>query len=172
MRSRLHFFLLLLFCLSTISLSSTSLWASPTFLNRQVFPLQLGLTEIGQFHINDLKTFEVWTQWSNPSNEKTVVQVTFTVFDKDSADSQLGEDGKDDSLMVVTETVTIPEQASNWGKYFQLTAIGHKLNQGSDHSEEGAGLELYLDAQVIFGKHLPSECNLLFSLIHFSLLLT
>ena len=59
--------------------------------------------------------------------------------------------------MAVTESVTIPEQVSNWGKYFQLTAIGQKLNKGFDHPAEGAGLELYLDAQVISVQHLPPE---------------
>ncbi len=157
MRSRLRVFLFLLSCILSIGLSFTVLWASPTFLNRQAYPLPLGLNEIGQFHNNDLKTFEVWTQWSNPSNEKIVVKVAFSFYDRDSADSQLGEDGKDDLLMTVTESVTIPEQTSNWGKYFQLTAIGQKLNQGFDHPQEGAGLELYLDAQVISVKHLPSE---------------
>ena len=157
MRSRLSVCLFLLSCILFLSLFSTVLWASPTFLNRQAYPLQLGLTEIGRFHNNDLKTFEVWTQWNNPSSKEVLVKIIFTFFDKDSADTQLGEDGKDDSLMVVTETMTIPEQVSNWGKYFQLTAIGHKLNQGFDHPEEGAGLELYLDAQVISVKHLPSE---------------
>ena len=158
MRSRLRVFLCLLFLgMLSMSFLSTELWASPTFLNRQAYPLQLGLTDIGRFHKNDLKTFEVWTQWSNPSKDKIVVKVTFTFFDKDSADSQLGEDGTDDVLMAVTETVTIPEQVSNWGKYFQLTAIGHKLNQGFDHPEEGAGLELYLDAQVISVQHLSPD---------------
>ncbi len=157
MRSRLCVFLLLLSCMLPVSLFSTDLLANPTFLNRQAYPLLLGLTEIGRFHNNDLKTFEVWTQWNNASNEKLVVKVTFTFFDKDSDDSQLGEDGKDDSLMAVTETVTIPEQVSNWGKYFQLTVIGQKLNLGFDHPAEGAGLELYLDAQVISVKHLPPE---------------
>jgi hypothetical protein len=156
-RPRLRVFLLLLFCILSVGLSSAVLWASPTFLNRQAYPLQLGLTEIGRFHNNDLKTFEVWTQWNNPSSEEVLVKITFTFFDKDSADTQLGEDGKDDSLMAVTETMTIPEQVSNWGKYFQLTAIGHKLNQGFDHPEEGAGLELYLDAQVISVQYLSSE---------------
>lgn len=141
----------------SVGLFSSDLFAAPTFLNRLTYPLQLGLTEIGQFHDNDLKTFEVWTQWSNPSRNIVVVQLTFTFFDKDSANSELGEDGKDDILMAVTETVTIPEQASNWGKYFQLTAIGQKLNQGFDHPAEGAGLEIYLDAQVISVKHLSSE---------------
>jgi len=141
----------------SVILFSTELLASPTFLNRQAYPLPLGLTEIGRFHNNDLKTFEVWTQWNNPAREKIVVKVAFTFFDRDSADSQLGEDGKDDSLMTVTETLTIPGQVNNWGKYFQLTAIGHKLNQGFDHPAEGAGLELYLDAQVISVQHLPSE---------------
>ena len=157
MQSRLRVFLFVLSCMLFVSLCSTDLLANPTFLNRQAYPLPLGLTEIGQFHNNDLKTFEVWTQWNNASNEKLVVKVTFTFFDKDSDDSQLGEDGKDDSLMAVTETVTIPEQVSNWGKYFQLTAIGQKLNLGFDHPAEGAGLELYLDAQVISVKHLPPE---------------
>jgi len=156
-RSRLRVVLLQLSCMLFVSLCSTDLLASPTFLNRQAYPLPLGLTEIGRFHNNDLKTFEVWTQWNNASNEKLVVKVTFTFFDRDSADSQLGEDGKDDSLMAVTETVTIPEQVSNWGKYFQLTAIGQKLNQGFDHPAEGAGLELYLDAQVISVQHLPPK---------------
>ena len=59
--------------------------------------------------------------------------------------------------MSVTQTVTIPEQVSSWGKYFQLTAIGHKLNQGFDHSAEGAGLELYIDAQIISVHHLMHE---------------
>ena len=157
MRSRLRVFLFVLSCMLFVSLCSTDLLASPTFLNRQAYPLPLGLTEIGRFHNNDLKTFEVWTQWNNASNEKLVVKITFTFFDKDSDDSQLGEDGKDDSLMAVTETVTIPEQVSNWGKYFQLTVIGQKLNLGFDHPAEGAGLELYLDAQVISVKHLPPE---------------
>ena len=157
MRPRLRIFLVLLSCILTIGPSSIALGASPTFLNRQAYPLQLGLTEIGRFHNNDLKTFEVWTQWNNPSREKIVVKLTFTFFDRDSADSQLGEDGEDDSLMAVTKTVTIPEQVNNWGKYFQLTAIGHKLNQGFDHPAEGAGLELYLDAQVISVQHLPPE---------------
>ena len=156
MRSQLRV-LSLLICLLSISLSSTDLLASPTFLNRQAYPLHLGLTDIGRFHQNDLKTFEVWTQWNNPSHEKIVVKITFTFIDRDSADSQLGEDGEDDFLMTVTETVTIPEQVSNWGKYVQLTAIGQKLNLGFDHPGEGSGLELYLDAQVISVQHLPSE---------------
>ena len=158
MRSRLRVFLcLLLLGMLSMSILSTELLASSTFLNRQSYPLKLGLTDIGRFHKNDLKTFEVWTQWSNPSNEKIVVKITFTFFDKDEANSQLGEDGKDDSLMAVTKTVTIPEQVSNWGTFIQLTAIGHKLNQGFDHPEEGAGLELYLDAQVISVQHIHSE---------------
>jgi len=156
-RSRLRVFFLLLSCMFSVGLFSSDLLAGPTFLNRLTYPLPLGLTEIGHFHDNDLKTFEVWTQWSNSSHEKIVVQITFTFYDRDSANSQLGEDGKDDFLMSVTETVTIPEQTSNWGKYIQLTAIGHKLNQGFDHPEEGAGLELYLDAKVISVKHLPPE---------------
>lgn len=157
MRTQFRIFLVLFVCILSISLSSTELLAAPTFLNRQSYPLQLGLTDIGRFQNNDLKTFEVWTQWNNPSNEKVVVRITFSFIDRDSADSQLGEDGKDDSLMAVTETVTIPEQVSSWGKYFQVTAIGHKLNQGFDHPAEGAGLELYLDAQVISVHHLLRE---------------
>ena len=157
MRSRLCVVVFFLSCMCFSSFFSTDLFASPTFLNRQAFPLQLGLTEIGRFHNNDLKTFEVWTQWNNPSNEKIVIKVNFTFYDKDSADSQLGEDGEDDVLMVVKEEVTIPEQVNNWGKYFQLTAIGHKLNLGYDHQAEGAGLELYLDAQVISVNHLSSQ---------------
>jgi len=156
-RPRLHVFLALFFCILFCSVPSIGLGASPAFLNRQAYPLHLGLTDIGQFHQNDLKTFEVWTQWSNPSHEKIVVQITFTFIDRDSADSQLGEDGEDDFLMTVTETVTIPDQVSNWGKYVQLTAIGQKLNLGFDHPGEGSGLELYLDAQVISVKHLPAE---------------
>ncbi len=109
MRFRLRVFLFFLFWVLSISYFSTDLFANPTFLNRQAYPLHLGLTDIGRFHQNDLKTFEVWTQWSNPSHEKVVVKITFTFFDRDSADAQLGEDGEDDSLMVVTETVTIPE---------------------------------------------------------------
>ncbi|MEX0828796.1 MAG: hypothetical protein WD032_00990 [Nitrospirales bacterium] len=157
MRTRLRVFFLVLSWMLSISLFSTDLFANPTFLNRQSFPLHLGLTEIGRLHQNDLKTFEVWTQWNNPSHEKIEVKITFTFFDKDSADSQLGEDGTDDTLMTVTETVIIPEQVNNWGKFLHLTAIGEKLNQGFDHPAEGAGLELYLDAQVISVKHLPSE---------------
>lgn len=157
MRPRLRVFLFLLSCILAIGVPSPFLWASPTFLNRQAYPLPLGLNEVGRFHNNDLKTFEVWTQWSNSSNEKVVVKLKFTFFDKDSADSQLGEDGEDDSLMTITKKVTIPAQTNNWGKYFQLTAIGYKLNQGFDHPEEGAGLELYLDAQVISVKYLTSE---------------
>lgn len=156
MQSQLRVFFILV-CLLSLSLSSTAICASPTFLNRQAYPLHLGLTDIGRFHQNDLKTFEVWTQWSNPSHEKIVVKITFTFIDRDSADSQLGEDGEDDFLMTVTETVTIPDQVSNWGKYVQLTAIGQKLNLGFDHPGEGSGLELYLDAQVISVQHLPSE---------------
>ena len=157
MRPRLHVLLFLLIFLLVMGLSSTLLFANPTFLNRQAYPLHLGLTDIGRFHQNDLKTFEVWTQWNNLSHEKIVVKITFTFFDRDSADPQLREDGEDDSLMAVTETVTIPEQVSNWGKFVQVTAIGQKLNQGFDHPAEGSALELYLAAQIISVKHLPSE---------------
>ena len=157
MRFKRRVFVLLLSCFLSVVLVPTDLWSSPTFLNRQAYPLQIGLTEIGRFHDNDLKTFEVWTQWNNSSSDKIVVKITFTFFDKDSGDSQLGEDGKDDALMAVTQTVTIPEQVSSWGKYFQLTAIGHKLNQGFDHPAEGAGLELYVAAQIISVKHLTRD---------------
>ncbi len=157
MVSRLRKILVFLGCFLFLSSVSTDLFANPTFLNRQTYPLQLGLTDIGKFHNNDLKTFEIWTQWNNPSNEKIVIKIHFTFIDRDSANSQLGEDGKDDLLMTVKETVTIPEQVNNWGKYFQLTAIGQKLNQGFDHPAEGAGLELYLDAQVISVKHVPAN---------------
>ncbi len=157
MRLQRRVFLLFLSSFLSVILIPIPLWASPTFLNRQAYPLQIGLTEIGRFHENDLKTFEVWTQWNNSSNEEVVVKIAFTFFDKDSADSQLGEDGKDDPLMTVIESVTIPEQVSSWGKYFQLTAIGHKLNQGFDHPAEGAGLELYVGAQVISVQHLTRE---------------
>ncbi len=157
MRSRLRVLLFLHLAILLIGLLAASVWAGPTFMNRQAYPQKLGLTEVGRFQNNDLKTFEVLTQWNNPSNDKIVIKVTFTFFDKDSEDSQLGEDGKDDTLMVVTETMIIPELVSNWGKSFQLTAIGHKLNQGFDHAEEGAGLELYLDAQIISIQHLPSQ---------------
>lgn len=147
----------LLFGFFFLSVFTTDIWANPTFLNRQTYPLQLGLTDIGRFHNNDLKTFEVWTQWDNPSHKKIVVKLAFTFVDRDSADSQLGEDGKDDVLMTIKETVTIPQQVNNWGQYLQLTAIGEKLNQGFDHPEEGAGLELYLDAQVISVQHLSPD---------------
>ncbi len=157
MQSRFRVFLIILSCILFVVLFSSDLLAGPTFLNRLTYPLPLGLTEIGHFHDNDLKTFEVWTQWSNSSPEKIEVKITFTFYDKDSANSQLGEDGKDDFLMSVTETVIIPEQTSNWGKFIQLTAIGHKLNKGFDHPEEGAGLELYLDAKVISVKHLSPD---------------
>ena len=116
MRSRLRVFLLLHFSILLIGLSPASVWAGPTFMNRQAYPQQLGLTEVGRFQNNDLKTFEVWTQWNNSSREKIVVKITFTFFDKDSEDAQLGEDGKDDVLMAVTETMTIPEQVNNWGE--------------------------------------------------------
>ena len=157
MRPRLRVRLFSLVIFFSIGLFSSQLWASPTFLNRQGFPLRLGLSQVGQFHKNDLKTFEVWTQWSNPSSDKLIVKITFTIFDNDSADAQSGEDGKDDPLMTMTETITIPDQVNNWGKYSQLTAIGHKLNQGFDHPQEGAGLELYIDAQIDSVVHAPAQ---------------
>ncbi len=97
------------------------------------------------------------TKWNNLSNDKIVIKLPFTLFDKDSEDAQLGEDGKDETLMDVTETLNIPEQVSNWGKYFQLTAIGHKLNQGFDHSEECVELKLYLDTQITSIQQLPYQ---------------
>ncbi len=156
MRPRLPIHLFPFVVLFSIVLIASDLWASPTFLNRQGFPLRLGVSQIGQFHKNDLQTFEVWTQWSNPSNDKLVIKITFTIYDNDSADAQSGEDGKDDPLMTMTETITIPDQVNNWGKYSQLTAIGHKLNQGFDHPQEGAGLELYIDAQIDSVTHTPA----------------
>ena len=71
--------LVLLSCVLSFCLLPADLWASPTFLNRQAYHLHLVLTDIGQFHKNDLKTFEVWTQWNNPSSKKIVVKLTFTI---------------------------------------------------------------------------------------------
>ncbi len=157
MRPRLRISTWFLTSLFTLGLVVPGLWASPTFLNRQAYPLRLGSPEIGEFHRNDLKTFEVWTQWSNPSSDKVVIKITFTLFDNDSADVQSGEDGKDDPLMTMSETIIIPDQVNNWGVYSQLTAIGHKLNQGFDHPQEGAGLELYIDAQIDSVQYVPTE---------------
>ena len=130
-------------------ISTSILWAGPTFLNRHAYPMPLALHEIGPFHPNHLKTFEAWTQWSNGANEAIKVKIAFTFYDSDSGGTRSGEDGKDDQLMTVTESFTLPGQVSNWGKSFYLTTIGGKLNQGFDHPQEGAGLELYVDAQVI-----------------------
>ena len=85
MRSRLRVILFLLSCMLFVSLCSTDLYASPTFLNRQAYPLPLGLTEIGHFHNNDLKTFEVWTHWNNASNERVVVKEPTYVYHVDPA---------------------------------------------------------------------------------------
>ena len=149
--------LILGFCLGYGVLSTSLLWAGPTFLNRQAYPVSLALHEIGPFHNNHLKTFEVWTQWSNDANEAVKVQVAFTFYDSDSGGTRSGEDGKDDLLMSITESFTLPGQVSNWGKSFFLTTIGHKLNHGFDHPQEGAGLELYLDAQVTSIQYLYSQ---------------
>ena len=104
---------------------------------------------MGPFHNNYLRTFEVWTQWDNDASEDVKVTILFTFYDSDSGGSRMGEDGKDDSLMSVMQSFTIPGQVSNWGKTFHLTAIGGKINEGFDHLEEGAGLELYVDAQIM-----------------------
>lgn len=131
--------------------------ANPIFLNRQAFPLPLSLNEIGPYHRNFLKTYEVLTQWNNETNDKVAVRISFTFFDADSSGSQTGEDGNDDVLMTVTESLTIPAQVSHWGKSFRLTVIGEKLNLGFDHPNEGVGLEIYVDAQVIGIQHLPQD---------------
>ena len=137
---------------------SSLAWAGPTFLNRQAYPFPLVLNEIGPYHNNYLKTFELLTQWNNESNDKIMVKIAFTIYDNDSSGTKGGEDGKDDPLMTVTETITVPEQVGYWGKSFRLTAIGEKLNQGFDHPGEGAGLELYVDAQITYIQHV-SEGN-------------
>ncbi len=129
-------------------ISTSQLWAGPTFLNRQAYPINLALHEMGPYHKNYLRTFEVWTQWNNDASDDVKVNILFTFYDSDSGGSRMGEDGKDDILMSVMQSVTIPGQVSNWEKTFYLTAIGGKINQGFDHLEEGAGLELYVDAQV------------------------
>ncbi|MCA9470732.1 MAG: hypothetical protein MRJ96_02235 [Nitrospirales bacterium] len=136
-------------CLVVLLASTTQLWAGPTFLNRQAFPISLALHEMGPFHNNYLRTFEVWTQWDNDASVDVKVNILFTFFDSDSGGSRMGEDGKDDTLMSVMQSVTIPSQVSNWGKTFYLTAIGGKINEGFDHLEEGASLELYVDAQIM-----------------------
>ncbi|GJL53532.1 MAG: hypothetical protein NPIRA02_06640 [Nitrospirales bacterium] len=150
--------LVLVLCSIMALWSWTSLvWAGPVFLNRQAFPLPLTLHEMGPFHNNYLRTFEVWTQWNNDANDAVKMNILFTFYDSDSGGSRTGEDGKDDILMSVMQSVTIPGQVSNWGKTFYLTAIGGKINQGFDHLEEGAGLELYLDAQVTSIQYVSSD---------------
>jgi len=119
--------------------------------------MPLTLHEMGPFHNNYLRTFEVWTQWNNDANDAVQMNILFTFYDSDSGGSRIGEDGKDDILMSVMQSVTIPSQVSNWGKTFYLTAIGGKINQGFDHLEEGAGLELYLDAQVTSIQYISSD---------------
>ncbi|GJL66266.1 MAG: hypothetical protein NPIRA05_12370 [Nitrospirales bacterium] len=140
-----------------LGVSTSTVWAGPVFLNRQAFPMPLALHEMGPFHNNYLRTFEVWTQWNNDANDSIQMNILFTFYDSDSGRSQMGEDGKDDILMSVMQSVTIPGQVSNWGKTFYLTAIGGKINQGFDHLEEGAGLELYLDAQVTSIQYISTE---------------
>jgi len=143
------------FVLASVSvfLFPSLLLAEPTFLNRQAFPLPLSLNETGRFHDNFLKTFEVLTQWNNPTNHKVQVKIAFTFYDLDSEKNKNGEDGEDDSLMTIVETFTIPDQIGHWAKSFLLTAIGENLNHGFDHPEEGGSLELYLDAQIIHVQH-------------------
>ena len=87
----------------------STLFAEPTFLNRQAFPLPLSLNESGPFHNNFIKTFEVLTQWNNPTFNKLTVEIAFTFYDRDSGINQDSEDGQNDSLMTVVETFTIPE---------------------------------------------------------------
>ncbi|GJL63715.1 MAG: hypothetical protein NPIRA04_23690 [Nitrospirales bacterium] len=149
--------LLLACCLMYLGISAGTVWAGPVFLNRQAFPMPLTLHEMGPFHNNYLRTFEVWTQWNNDANDSVQMNILFTFYDSDSGGSRMGEDGKDDILMSVMQSVTIPGQVSNWGKTFYLTAIGGKINQGFDHLEEGAGLELYLDAQVTSIQYISTE---------------
>jgi hypothetical protein len=54
------------------------------------------------------------------------------------------------------ETISIPPQVSLWVKTHRLTVIGENLNEGFDHLEEGVGLELSLNAQIISIQYLPS----------------
>lgn len=143
-----RFSLTLSCCLLGFVLSADQLLAGPAFLNRQAYPLSVDLHEMGPFHNNYLRTFEMWTQWDNDSSDAVKVNILFTFYDSDSGGSRTGEDGKDDTLMSMMQSLTIPPQVSNWGTTLYLTAIGGKLNQGFDHLEEGAGLELYVDAQV------------------------
>lgn len=124
-------------------------WANVVFLNRHAYPFPLVFNELGPFHENDLRTFDVATQWSNESDKAVQVTITFTFFDSDSGDAQVGEDGQDDPLMTTEETFTIPKQSSYWAKIFRLTVIGERLNQGFDHPNEGAALEVYVDAQIV-----------------------
>ena len=131
-----------------------NLFAEPTFVNRQAFPLSLSLNQTGAFPKNYLKTFEVLTQWSNPSNHRINIEIAFTIYDLDSGKNQEGEDNKDDSLMTIVETITIPDQVGHWANFSYLTVIGEKLNQGFDHPKEGRALELYIDAQIIRVRYL------------------
>lgn len=87
-------------------------WAGLTFLNRQAYPLPLVLNEIGPFHKNYLHTFEVLTQWSNDLEVPATVPLAFVVFDNDSRHAQAGEDGSNDPLMTIEETVTIPRPSN------------------------------------------------------------
>ena len=155
MRTSVRVWLFVGSCLCSLALSISLGWAGPTFLNRQAYPLPLALHEIGPFHNNHLRTFEVLTQWSNDNSEDAKVYISFTFYDSDSGGTRAGEDGEDDVLMTVKETFTLPGQVSNWGKSFILTTIGGKLNRGFDHPQEGAGLELFVDVQVTAIKYLP-----------------
>ena len=157
MSSHSRIYLFLGCCLVYLVSSTSLLWAGPTFLNRQAYPISLALHEMGPFHNNYLRTFEVWTQWNNDASDAVTVNILFTFYDSDSGGSRTGEDGEDDSLMSVMQSVTIPGHVSNWGKTFYLTAIGGKINQGFDHLEEGAGLELYVDAQVTSIQYISSD---------------
>ncbi len=156
--SRISLFCFLICCcLLSLFLSASPLWAGPTFLNRQAYPIPVVLHEMGPYHNNYLRTFEMWTQWNNDANNPVQVDILFTIYDSDSGGARAGEDGKDDILMSMMQSLTIPAQVSNWGKNLYLTAIGGKLNQGFDHLEEGAALELYVDAQVTSLYYLSSD---------------
>lgn len=148
---------LVLVILAVAFLVPSPLFAEPRFLNRQAFPLLLSLNEIGPFHNNYIKTFEVSTQWNNPTANKLNVEIAFTFYDLDAGKNQDSEDGENDSLMTIVEIFTIPEHVGHWARSFLLTAIGEKLNLGFDHPNEGAGLELYIDAQIVKIQHIPPE---------------
>ena len=157
MLTRIHRILTIGILTGSLLISPSVLFAGPNFLNRQAFPLPISLNEIGPFDNNFLKTYDVFTQWNNISIDDVLVTIVFTFYDADSSGALTGEDGQDDALMTVTQTVRIPAQVSHWGKTFRLTTIGEKLNQGFDHSNEGVGLELYVDAQITVVKHLSEE---------------